>query len=342
MVTSGSAAQANPQAVQLFREGRELLTAGKLDEACDRFDRSARLSRKVGTLLNLGDCYEQRGKLASAWATFDDAAVLARQTSDARGAEATRRADLLKRELPYVTLVTRVPVEGLVIRQNGQPIDAATWNTAIAFDPDDYVFDASAPGYQAWSAQRTVRRRDRVELVVALILDPTAVRTPSPPPAASHPTTQELPIRPLGFGVVAGSNTRERPLIGLTALGNLEVPGGMLRGVLSAIYSRYEDNIADEGQPDEIGKIDTYFINAGLDYMWLPVATVGIAAGIGVGTEIDRDTNHGTDLGSALQVRGSAVGRLARGRVEAGLHLQLAFAGPEITLHGVIGVAWFP
>ncbi|MBK7777474.1 MAG: hypothetical protein IPI43_25675 [Sandaracinaceae bacterium] len=64
----------------LFREGRRLMEEGNYDEACPKFEASNRLDVAVGTLLNLGVCWEQGGRLASAWATFLEAAALAART----------------------------------------------------------------------------------------------------------------------------------------------------------------------------------------------------------------------------------------------------------------------
>src|SRR5262245_31877335 len=54
----------------LFEEGRSALAAGDLDLACARFRESNRLDPAVGTVLNLADCEEKRGKLATAWTLF--------------------------------------------------------------------------------------------------------------------------------------------------------------------------------------------------------------------------------------------------------------------------------
>ncbi len=334
-------ARANPEATQLFREGQEKMRAGQFEAACDRFERSARLVRKVGTLLNLGDCYERRRKLASAWHTFDEAAVLARQTSDPRGAEATRRAQLLKPHLPYLTIVADTSIPGLAIRKNATVIDAATWNVPIAVDPDTYVIEASAPGYAPWSAREVVEASGNARVTVALVAVADRIAHVEPPPVPPH-TSRESSLRDVGLGIVAGSNSRERPLIGAMALANLAVPGGALRGVFSAVYSRYEDDVANDPTLPQLETIQTYYVNIGVDYFWVPTAPVGIGGGLGVGIELDHDKVTGYDLGSALQLRASAVGRLRDGHVEAGLHLQCAFAGSEVTLHGLVGIAWFP
>src|SRR5580704_996459 len=88
----------------LFREGKRLMTDGKLAEACDKLAASDRIEESVGTLLNLADCREKNGQLATAWATFLRAASIARTAGDgAREAEARRRASVLEPQLAYLT-----------------------------------------------------------------------------------------------------------------------------------------------------------------------------------------------------------------------------------------------
>src|SRR5262249_42741606 len=88
-----SARAQSAEAEALFRDGRELIKAGKLAAGCERLAASERLESSVGTLLNLGDCREKLGKLASAWAAFRKAEALAKRTpgDERRQAEAARR-----------------------------------------------------------------------------------------------------------------------------------------------------------------------------------------------------------------------------------------------------------
>ncbi len=69
IVTAFSAsafAQEPTEADRLFQEGRDLLAAGKPDEACAKFELSIKKDpRAVGTLLNLALCNERLGKLAT-------------------------------------------------------------------------------------------------------------------------------------------------------------------------------------------------------------------------------------------------------------------------------------
>jgi hypothetical protein len=59
-------------ALALFRAGREAMARGDFESACKRFRESARLERAPGTLLNLGECSERLGRLASAWSAYSE------------------------------------------------------------------------------------------------------------------------------------------------------------------------------------------------------------------------------------------------------------------------------
>jgi hypothetical protein len=140
----------------LFREGKRLMTDGKLAEACDKLAASDRIEESVGTLLNLADCREKNGQLATAWATFLRAASIARTAGDgAREAEARRRASVLEPQLAYLTI--SVPqaslVDGLVIKRDGELVDAALWNQGVPIDVGGYEITGQAPGHEPWSTR---------------------------------------------------------------------------------------------------------------------------------------------------------------------------------------------
>src|SRR6266498_1038121 len=57
----------------LFDLGRTLITSGRAEEACPKFEESQRLDPGVGTQLNLADCYDRTGRTASAWTLYIEA-----------------------------------------------------------------------------------------------------------------------------------------------------------------------------------------------------------------------------------------------------------------------------
>jgi len=151
-----SSGQASVAAETLFREGKKLMQDGKLAEACDKLAASDRIEASVGTLLNLADCREKNGQLATAWATFLRAASLARTNGDtSRETEAHRRASVLEPQLAYLTI--SVPqaslVDNLVIKRNDEAIDRALWNQGVPVDVGTYEVSGQAPGHEPWSTR---------------------------------------------------------------------------------------------------------------------------------------------------------------------------------------------
>jgi len=101
----GTAQPASVQAQSLFDDGRRLLKAGKIAEACSSFEASQKLDPAVTTLLNLADCREQNQQLATAWGVFVDANRLARTTGNAKLATvATSHARKLEPRLSRLTI----------------------------------------------------------------------------------------------------------------------------------------------------------------------------------------------------------------------------------------------
>jgi tetratricopeptide (TPR) repeat protein len=144
----------------LFDQGRELSSQGKYAEACPKFQESNRLDPGIGTQFHLADCYEQSGRVASAWAAFLEVASQARATGQIdREKAATKRAEKLQPRLPR--LVVNVPegskTPGLEIRRNGMLVGSAQWGTPVAVDPGEVELTATAPGKQ------TLRQTLRVE-----------------------------------------------------------------------------------------------------------------------------------------------------------------------------------
>jgi hypothetical protein len=153
----------------LFDEAKALMKAGQYPAACAKFEESQRLDPGSGTLINLADCYEQSGRLASAWSTFLDAAAGARASGNApREQVARERATALESRLPRIVIaVPASPPAGLEIRRDDLLVGAPQWGLSIPLDPGEHTISAAAPGRQRWTT-RVVVREGAAPLAIAV------------------------------------------------------------------------------------------------------------------------------------------------------------------------------
>jgi hypothetical protein len=168
----------------LFKQGRELMAAGKYAEACAKLAESERIDPAAGTALNLATCYERGGQLASAWVTYKDAARLAQRASQPERARLARqKVDELEPRLPTLTIVvgTGKDRSDLQVKRDGEGVGRAEWDTPIPVDPGGHTVEASAPGFQAWQTRVDVAGPGTKASVEVPALEPL----PAPPPAST-------------------------------------------------------------------------------------------------------------------------------------------------------------
>ena len=63
-------ALAETKADTLFKKGKKLLAEKRYAEACTAFEDSDRLDPGIGAKLNVAKCYQEWGRLATAWRWF--------------------------------------------------------------------------------------------------------------------------------------------------------------------------------------------------------------------------------------------------------------------------------
>jgi hypothetical protein len=191
------------------------LAEGSFNEACKRFEASQSLDPGPGTELNLADCYERKGMLATAWATFRSAGVDARRGGRPEWAVvADSRADALEGKVPKVVLhvadgATAAPRD---VQLDGQAIGAESLGLQIPLDPGAHRIAISAPGFVPFDQAFTLELGD-VKTIDLPALTPVPVpdRVPGPvpsaqPDAAAGPSSPKQPtdIRlPLGIGMAS-------------------------------------------------------------------------------------------------------------------------------------------
>lgn len=214
---SSSAALAQPagaQAEVLFRQGRELMAAGKTAEACNAFAESQKLEPAVTTLLNLAGCREKNGQLATAWGLFLDAE---RQTRSATAASERQLHDVAQKRAagiePKVSkLEIDVPdgskLDGLEVKRGDERIDSAMWNRALPVDGGTYTITATAQGFQPWSTQLTISsEKDSKKLEI-----PKLQPAPKQAVPATTTTTTPAPAQPTAVEPSPAKPSRTVPL----------------------------------------------------------------------------------------------------------------------------------
>jgi hypothetical protein len=206
LATHGSAlAQDNSAAVEsLFAEGRKLVADGKFSEACPKFLASYNLEHRGGTLLNLADCYEKSGQLASAWARFLEAKTLAERAKQADRAElAAQRAAALEPKLSKLTVSVPKPAPGLVVKRDGVDVDPAAYGVAVAVDAGTHTILASATNKKSWTGEVVVgEEADQKSIEVPELADETVL---APGVGASTEERPGLSTRTLLAFSIAGA-----------------------------------------------------------------------------------------------------------------------------------------
>jgi hypothetical protein len=180
------------QAESLFREGKKLLAAGKLSEACAKFAASQEQDPAPGTLLNLGKCHEGLGKHATAWNEYKQAEALARDMGRAeQEALALERVKAVEPKLSRLRVnPPRPSPDGLVVKRDGERIAESSLGQAVPVDAGSFTIEASAPGYEVWRQQVEVGPDADQKSVQVPALSPIRRTEAAPRPSAA--TSQDV------------------------------------------------------------------------------------------------------------------------------------------------------
>jgi len=203
----------------LFQSGKEAMARGDLAVACARFSESVSIDPAAGSLLNLADCEERSGKVASALAHFQAARDRLR-ADDPRTSRAAERIAQLQGRAPRLTIVVQGGAPNASVIRDETPLGAASLGVALPVDPGLHVLVLRAPGRAERREEVTLREGESrtIELVPGA---PTA----SSDAAVAHEESAGGTQRTIGIVLGAG---------GLVA-----IAGGSVMGVLAK--STYDD-----------------------------------------------------------------------------------------------------
>lgn len=181
----GAQARDATSAEALFTEGRDAAKAGDYARACPKFRESNRLDPAPGTVLNLADCEEHLGHLATAWTLYREVTQRL-PPSDERHGIALARAKALEPKLPKLT-VTLAPgaPPGTRVLRDGVELGPAALDTALPVDPGAHSLVVEAPGRERTERSVSLAEGQSERVVLQLGAKSSGRQGPSGPSATS-------------------------------------------------------------------------------------------------------------------------------------------------------------
>jgi hypothetical protein len=225
----------------LFDEALKLMKDGKPAEACPKLAKSQELDPGMGTLFRLGECYEQIGRVASAWALFIEVAEDAKRAGSApREAQARRRADTIAPRVPKLTVRISEAAAGakdLRVTRDGAKVDQAEWGVSLPVDPGQHVIAAEAPGKKRWEQQVKAEESGTHEVVVPPLDNDVAKPPPIIGPGEAGPGER-------GPHAEGAPGTGQRAAaVAASAVGVVGVTVGVVFGVMAK--SQWDDTLSN-------------------------------------------------------------------------------------------------
>jgi tetratricopeptide (TPR) repeat protein len=187
----------------LFDEAVALKAKEEWAKACPKFASSYKLDPALGTLLNLANCYEKVGQIASAWAKWEEAYQWATKNNDNRAEYAMKQRDALVPRLSKLTITVTSPVPGLSIERDTSAVSEAMYGTALPVDPGAHSVFIKRDDEILKTEKITVAEAQSA----ALSFDLAAIEKAAPPP---RPRTAVMALGPapvlrkVGWAVGAG------------------------------------------------------------------------------------------------------------------------------------------
>lgn len=196
VLSFANVAKAEPSAADraaaqsLFDEGRQLMDAGRYEQACQRFAQSQKIDAGGGTLLNLAMCHDKQGRVATAYTEYNDA--LSQALHDGRTDReqlARERIDALGPTIPRVRVSFEGgPPPGLLVSLDGESLALGALDPGappLPVDPGVHRFGASALDREARTVEVTIAPGTRVTDVLIPALRVTSAAQPGGPAPAT-------------------------------------------------------------------------------------------------------------------------------------------------------------
>lgn len=251
-MAAGPSGRDAAMAEALFQEAQKLMDQKNYEEACPKFAESQRLDPGTGTLLNLAVCHEKQGKVAMAWAEFNDA--LGEAQRDARNDRvqfAQQHIQAVEARLPKLTVTLSneaAQIASIHLTLDGNDLGKAALGIATPVDPGEHTVEASAAGKQTFHRTVVLKESEQQKLdIPALENAPAAGSTTSTPPASG------------GGADVTADHGVERPItVPIYIAAGATIALGVGAGVTGLLYlnKRKDFNDINDAQHTDAEKTD--------------------------------------------------------------------------------------
>lgn len=224
--SAGTEARADAAAADaLFQDGRRLMDEKRTAEACTKFDSSYKEEPTLGTLLNLANCREIEGRLATAWARWNEAEAKAHQAGDDRESLAKDRKEALAPRLPKITIVVTNPKPGIQVFRDDAAVSPGSYGTALPTDPGTHVIQVIRDDDDGVIHKQELKLAEAQQVRVEL--DIGAIEAAAPKAAPKRAPVQVVTLTPDDYDPGAGQRTAGWVV---TGFGAAAVVGGFVLG----------------------------------------------------------------------------------------------------------------
>ncbi|MBN2191259.1 MAG: hypothetical protein JW751_00445 [Polyangiaceae bacterium] len=289
-----------PAAEALFEQGRRDMARGEYDLACQEFRDSDQLDPGVGAKLNLANCEERRGRLATAWELFTRVEAELDPTDERRALARERRQDLEPRVPRLILVLAKDAPSGTVAELDGAELGASGFGVPLPVDPGAHRLIVSAPNRSDRTVEVALRVGQRMTVAV------------SPGQATAAPTSEGLPVVPeVTETPVVGRPRRQHTAKRGYAIGSVGA-AGLVLGSVAGLVVLDKKRTAEKHCDSETRTCDQAGVDANrVGPRWAVASTIGFAvgaAGLGIGTYLVLTSDSAARTKTVLAAGGGPAG----------------------------------
>jgi hypothetical protein len=159
----------------LFNEGQKAKEAGNTAQACAKFKQSLEKNRNaVGTILNVALCFEQEGKIATAYKLYREAKDRAHEGGFAEHEKAAHeRQAKLGVDVPHVAIAFAEPARDMKLVVDDQIVDVNHADD-VEIDPGTRTIVVSAPGRVTYTTKITIGKGEHKAVAIPKLGSPVS------------------------------------------------------------------------------------------------------------------------------------------------------------------------